>query len=74
MSNEIIVDFATGEVAENKHMEYIDYIFDTMNKADAKKAMKNLVSMMLEVREEDRELMIDSLLLYYDKVMEEDVM
>lgn len=64
--NEIIVDFSTDEATENKHMDYIDAVFANMNKADAKEAMKNLVSMMLEVREEDRETIAE-----YDSLLEE---
>ena len=66
MSNEIIVDFATGEIAGQKHMDYIDYIFDTMNKADAKEAMKELVGMMLATRAEDKEIIAE-----YDSLLEE---
>ena len=66
MSNIITVDFATGEVVGQKHMDYIDYVFDNMNKADAREAMKELVSMMLDTREEDREI-IDE----YDSLLEE---
>ncbi len=44
MSNEITVDFETGEIVEDEHMKYIDYVFDNMNKADAKEAMKELVN------------------------------
>ncbi len=64
--NEIIVDFSTEEATENKHMDYIDYVFSTMNKNDAKEAIKNLVSMMLQTREADREI-IDE----YDDLLEE---
>ena len=66
MSNIITVDFATGEVVGQKHMDYIDYVFDTMNKADAKEAMKELVSAMLNTREEDREVIAE-----YDSLLEE---
>lgn len=66
MSNIITVDFATGEVVGQKHMDYIDYVFDNMNKADARQAMKELVSLMLDTREEDREI-IDE----YDSLLEE---
>ena len=48
--NVITVDFATGEVVGQKHMDYIDYVFDTMNKADDREAMKELVSAMLQTR------------------------
>lgn len=64
-NNEIVVDFTTGEVQENKHMEFIDHIFDTMNKADAREAMKELVSMMLQTREQDREIIQE-----YDDLLE----
>lgn len=63
---EITVDFRTGEVQGEKHMDYIDAIFDNMNKADAKEAMKELVSMMLETREEDKEIIQE-----YDSLLEE---
>ena len=66
MSNIITVDFATGEVVGQKHMDYIDYVFDTMNKADAREAMKELVGMMLDTREEDREIIEE-----YDSLLEE---
>ena len=66
MSNIITIDFTTGEVVGQKHMDYIDYVFDNMNKADAKEAMKELVSMMLETREEDREIIAE-----YDDLLEE---
>ena len=65
-NNVITVDFATGEVVGQKHMDYIDYVFDTMNKADAREAMKELVSMMLDTREEDREIIEE-----YDSLLEE---
>lgn len=65
-NNVITVDFATGEVVGQKHMDYIDYVFDNMNKADAKEAMKELVSMMLDTREEDREIIEE-----YDALLEE---
>lgn len=62
---EITVDFRTGEVQGEKHMDYIDAIFDNMNKADAREAMKELVSMMLETREADREIIQE-----YDELLE----
>jgi hypothetical protein len=65
-NNVITIDFATGEVVGQKHMDYIDYVFDTMNKADAKEAMKELVSAMLQTREEDREVIAE-----YDSLLEE---
>ena len=65
-NNVITVDFATGEVVGQKHMDYIDYVFDTMNKADAREAMKELVSAMLDTREEDREIIEE-----YDALLEE---
>jgi hypothetical protein len=65
-NNVITIDFATGEVVGQKHMDYIDYVFDTMNKADAKEAMKELVSAMLQTREEDREVIAE-----YDDLLEE---
>lgn len=65
-NNVITIDFATGEVVGQKHMDYIDYVFDTMNKADAREAMKELVGMMLDTREEDREVIAE-----YDSLLEE---
>jgi hypothetical protein len=65
-NNVITIDFATGEVVGQKHMDYIDYVFDTMNKNDAREAMKELVSAMLQTREEDREVIAE-----YDDLLEE---
>ena len=65
-NNVITVDFATGEVVGDKHMDYIDYVFDTMNKADAREAMKELVRLMLDTREEDKETIEE-----YDALLEE---
>ena len=65
-NNVITIDFATGEVVGQKHMDYIDYVFDNMNKADARQAMKELVSAMLQTREEDREVIAE-----YDDLLEE---
>ena len=65
-NNVITIDFATGEVVGQKHMDYIDYVFDTMNKADAREAMKELVRLMLDTREEDREIIEE-----YDSLLEE---
>ena len=65
-NNVITIDFATGEIIGNKHMDYIDYIFDTMSKADAREAMKELVSAMLQTREEDLETIAE-----YDSLLEE---
>jgi hypothetical protein len=65
-NNVITIDFATGEVVGQKHMDYIDYVFDNMNKADAREAMKELVSAMLQTREEDREVIAE-----YDDLLEE---
>ena len=65
-NNEIVVDFTTGEVQGNKYMNYIDDVFDNMNKADAREAMKELVSMMLKIREVDREIIQE-----YDELLEE---
>ena len=65
-NNVITVDFTTGEIVGNKHMDYIDYVFDNMNKADAREAMKELVSAMLQTREEDREVIAE-----YDDLLEE---
>ena len=65
-NNVITIDFATGEVVGQKHMDYIDYVFDTMNKNDAREAMKELVSAMLQTREEDREVIEE-----YDALLEE---
>ena len=65
-NNVITIDFATGEVVGQKHMDYIDYVFDNMNKADAREAMKELISAMLQTREEDREIIAE-----YDSLLEE---
>ena len=65
-NNVITIDFATGEVVGQKHMDYIDYVFDNMNKNDAREAMKELVSAMLQTREEDREVIAE-----YDDLLEE---
>ena len=65
-NNVITIDFATGEVVGQKHMDYIDYVFDNMNKNDAREAMKELVSAMLQTREEDREVIAE-----YDSLLEE---
>ena len=65
-NNVITIDFATGEVVGQKHMDYIDYVFDNMSKADAREAMKELVSMMLQTREEDLETIAE-----YDSLLEE---
>ena len=65
-NNEIVVDFTTGEAQGNKYMNYIDDVFDNMNKADAREAMKELVSMMLKTREIDREIIQE-----YDELLEE---
>ena len=65
-NNEIEIDFTTGEVQGNKHMEYIDRVFDTMDKDDAKEAIKGLVSTMLEIRDVDRDIIKG-----YDELLEE---
>ena len=65
-NNVITIDFATGEVVGQKHMDYIDYVFDTMSKADAREAMKELVGLMLDTREEDLETIAE-----YDALLEE---
>lgn len=65
-NNVITIDFATGEVVGQKHMDYIDYVFDTMNKADAREAMKELVRLMLDTREEDKEIIAE-----YDSLLED---
>ena len=65
-NNVITIDFATGEVVGQKHMDYIDYVFDNMNNNDAREAMKELVSAMLQTREEDREVIAE-----YDDLLEE---
>ena len=64
-NNEIVVDFTTGEVQGNKYMNYIDDVFDTLNKADAREAIKELFSKMLEAREADRKLVQE-----YDESLE----
>ena len=64
--NEMIIDFSTGEAPKNKHMEFIDNVFNAMSKDDAKEAIKGLVSIMLKRREEDKEIIAE-----YDALLEE---
>ena len=63
--NEMIINFSTEEAPKNKHMEFIDNVFNNMSKDDAKEAMKGLVSIMLKRREEDREIIAE-----YDALLE----
>lgn len=66
MSNEITVDFETGEIVEDEHMKYIDYVFNNMNKTDAKEAMKELIGMTKEAMKECE----DSVKQMYENYME----
>ncbi len=65
-NNEIVVDFREEEVQGNKYVDFIDYVFDTMNKADAKEAMTTLVTSLANLASERKEL-IDE----YDSLLEE---
>ena len=65
--NEIIVDFSDNEeIAENQYAGYIDYVFSTMNKNDAKEAMKELVSGLAKIANDRRETIQE-----YDDLLEE---
>ena len=65
--NEIIVDFSDNEeIVENQYAGYIDYVFSTMNKADAKEAMKELVSGLAKIANDRRETIEE-----YDDLLEE---
>ena len=64
--NEIIVDFSTDEeITENEYAGYIDYVFDNMNKVDAKEAMMNLVTGLAKIANERREIIQE-----YDELLE----
>ena len=64
--NEIIVDFsADEEIVENQYADYIDYVFDNMNKVDAKEAMMNLVTGLANIANERREIIQE-----YDELLE----
>lgn len=64
--NEIIVDFsADEEIVENQYAGYIDYVFDNMNKIDAKEAMMNLVTRLANIANERREIIQE-----YDELLE----
>lgn len=64
--NEIIVDFsADEEIVENQYADYIDYVFDNMNKVDAKEAMMNLVTGLAKIANERREIIQE-----YDELLE----
>ena len=65
--NEIIVDFSDNEeIVENQYAGYIDYVFSTMNKDDAKEAMKELVSGLAKIANDRRETIEE-----YDDLLEE---
>ena len=64
--NEIIVDFSTDEeIVENQYADYIDYVFDNMNKVDAKEAMMNLVTGLANIANERRGIIQE-----YDELLE----
>ena len=66
-NNEIIVDFSDNEeIVENQYAGYIDYVFSTMNKADAKEAMMDLVSRLAKIANDRRETIEE-----YDDLLEE---
>lgn len=64
-NNEIEIDFREEEVQRNKYVEYIDHVFDTMNKADAKEAMTNLVIALANIANERQEVINE-----YDELLE----
>ena len=65
-NNEIIVDFSTDEeITENEYAGYIDYVFSTMNKADAKEAMMDLVGRLAKIANDRRETIEE-----YDDLLE----
>ena len=64
--NEIIVDFSDNEeITENEYAGYIDYVFSTMNKNDAKEAMMDLVGRLAKIANERREIIQE-----YDELLE----
>ena len=64
--NEIIVDFsADEEITENEYAGYIDYVFSTMNKNDAKEAMMDLVGRLAKIANDRRETIEE-----YDSLLE----
>ena len=64
--NEIIVDFsADEEIVENQYAGYIDYVFSTMNKNDAKEAMMDLVGRLAKIANDRREIIQE-----YDELLE----
>ena len=64
--NEIIVDFSDNEeIAENQYAGYIDYVFSTMNKNDAKEAMMDLVGRLAKIANDRREIIEE-----YDDLLE----
>ena len=72
-NNEIVVDFREEEVQRNEYADYIDHVFDTMNKADAKEAMMNLVGGLAKVASDRKETIQeydDLLQSTYDALME----
>ena len=65
-NNEIIVDFSDNEeIVENQYAGYIDYVFSTMNKADAKEAMMDLVGRLALLANERRGIIQE-----YDELLE----
>ena len=64
--NEIIVDFSDNEeITENEYAGYIDYVFSTMNKNDAKEAMMDLVGRLAKIANDRRETIEE-----YDDLLE----
>ena len=64
--NEIIVDFSDNEeITENQYAGYIDYVFSTMNKNDAKEAMMDLVGRLAKIANDRREIIEE-----YDDLLE----
>ena len=64
--NEIIVDFSTDEeITENEYAGYIDYVFSTMNKNDAKEAIMDLVGRLAKIANDRREIIEE-----YDDLLE----
>ena len=64
--NEIIVDFSDNEeITENEYAGYIDYVFSTMNKVDAKEAMMDLVGRLAKIANDRREIIEE-----YDDLLE----
>ena len=66
-NNEIVVNFSDNEeITENEYAGYIDYVFSTMNKNDAKEAMMDLVGRLAKIANDRREIIEE-----YDDLLEE---